>query len=209
MELEPLFAQVGECRQLFSERFGKDSKPYTSSVSQDSTHGHLDRSSMPAHLCVSVTLNTQQFCDYLSLFQEGEQSGSGQHVLSNLHFRGMEGKERSNSFCHRMTSEGRKHTGKRRKLEISKGVVNILQCNVTSWSEHARHYTLTSDFDATLISETHLRKEGLLSAVTEAKKSGWAGTGSAATNTVNNGTECRRAHIGPKTLVFQAPINLQ
>ena len=27
VELEPLFAQVGECRQLFSERFGKDSKP--------------------------------------------------------------------------------------------------------------------------------------------------------------------------------------
>ena len=100
----------------------------------------------------------------------------------------MEGQERSNPFCHRTARGGRKHTGKRRKLEISKGVVNILQCNVTTWSEHAKHYILTSDFDATLISETHLRKEGLLSAVTEAKKSGWAGTGSAATNTVNNGT---------------------
>ena len=54
---------------------------------------------------------------------------------------------------------------------------------VTTWSEHAKHHILTSDFDATLISETHLRKEGLLSAVTEAKKSGWAGTSSAATNT--------------------------
>ena len=73
-------------------------------------------------------------------------------------------------------------------LELSKGVVNILQCNVTTWSEHARHYILTSDFDAALISETHLGKERLLSAVTEAKKSGWAGTGSAATNTVINGT---------------------
>ena len=124
----------------------------------------------------------------LSLVQEGEQSGSGQDVLSNLHFRGMEGQERSNPFCHRTARGGRKHTGKRRKLELSEGVVNILQCNVTTWSEHAKHYILTSDFDATLISETHLRKEGLLSAVTEAKKSGWAGTGSAATNTVNNGT---------------------
>ena len=79
--------------------------------------------------------------------------------LSNLHFRGMEGKERSNPFCHRAT-RGRKHTGKRRKLELSKGVVNILHCNVTTKSEHARHHILTSDFDATLISETHLRKEG-------------------------------------------------
>ena len=116
------------------------------------------------------------------------QSGSGQDVLSNLHFRGMDGQERSNPFCHRTARGGRKHTGKRRKLELSKGVVNILQCNVTTWSEHAKHYILTSDFDATLISETHLRKEGLLSAVTEAKKFGLAGTGSAATNTVNNGT---------------------
>ena len=92
VELEPLFAQVGECRQLFSERFGKDSKPYTSSVSQDihSTHGHLDRSSMPAPpVHVGDPAYTQQFCDYLSLFQKGEQSGSAQHVLSNLHFRGM------------------------------------------------------------------------------------------------------------------------
>ena len=146
----------------------------------------------------------------LSLFQEGEQGGSGHHVLSNVHFVGMEGKERSNPFCHRPTRGGRKHTGRKRKLEISKGVVNILQCNVTTWSEHARHYILTSDFDAALISQTHLGKERLLSAVTEAKKSGWAGTGSAATNTVNNGTS---ASAGVLALVpkrwFQAPVNLQ
>ena len=86
VELEPLFAQVGECRQLFSERFGKDSKPYTSSVSQDihSTHSHPDRSSMPP-VHVGDPAYTQQFCEYLSLFQESEQSGSGQHGLSNLH----------------------------------------------------------------------------------------------------------------------------
>ena len=99
VELEPLFAQVGGCRQLFSERFGKDSKPYTSSVSQDihSTHCHLDRSSLLAvPVRVGDPVYTQQFCDYLSLFQEGEQSGRGPHVFSNLHFRGMEGKERSN-----------------------------------------------------------------------------------------------------------------
>ena len=85
MELEPLFAQVGECRQLFSERFGKDSKPYTSSVSQDihSTHSHPDLSSTPAlPVHVGDPAYTQQFCDYLSLFQEGEQSGSGYSRLS-------------------------------------------------------------------------------------------------------------------------------
>ena len=76
-------------------------------------------------LYVVETLYTLR-CDYLSLFQEGEWSGGGQHVLSNLHFRVMEGKDRSNPFCHHATRGGRKHTGKKRKLEISKGVVNIL-----------------------------------------------------------------------------------
>ena len=76
----------------------------------------------------------------------------------------MSGKERSNPFCHHANRGGRKHTGKKRKLEIDKGVVNILQCNVTAWSEHARHYILTSDFDAALISETHLGREDLVTA---------------------------------------------
>ena len=81
---------------MFGERFGKDSKLYTPSVSQDihSTHSHLDRSSLPVPTeCNEDIAHTPQFCDYLSLFQEGEQGGSGHHVLSNLHFRGMEGKE--------------------------------------------------------------------------------------------------------------------
>ena len=91
---------------MFSERFGKDSKPYTSSVSQDihGTHSHLDRYSLLVSPERDGDLaHTQQFCDYLTLFQEGEQSGGGQHVLSNLHFRVMEGKERSNPFCHHAT----------------------------------------------------------------------------------------------------------
>ena len=45
---------------------------------------------------------------------------------------------------------------------------------------------------------THLGKERLLSAVTEAKKSGWIGTGSAATNTVNNGTSAGVLALVPK-----------
>ena len=100
----------------------------------------------------------------------------------------MSGEGRSNPFCRLANRGGRKHTGKKRKLEIAKGVVNILQCNVTAWSEHARHYILTSDFDAALISETHLGRDKLVTAVTEARKSSWAGTDSAAISTANNGT---------------------
>ena len=70
VELEPLFAQVGECRQMFSERFGKDSKLYTSSVSQDihSTHSHLDRSSLLFPLNVTKTLHTLNNFVIISLF---------------------------------------------------------------------------------------------------------------------------------------------
>ena len=75
---------------------------------------------------------------------------------------------------------------------------------MTTWSEHARHYILTSDFDAALISQTHLGKERLLSAVTGAKKSGWGGTGSAATNTVNNGTSAGVLALVPKRWLSQA-----
>ena len=67
-------------------------------------------------------------------------------------------------------------------------MVRILQCNVTAWSEHARHYILTSNFDAALTSETHLGRDKLVIAVTEARKSSWAGTGCAAITTANNGT---------------------
>ena len=79
-------------------------------------------------------------------------------------------------------------TGRKRKLKIADGVVNILQCNVTNWSDHARYFILTSDFDAALVSETHLEEAKLMAAVKEAGKSAWAGTGSAAISTANNGT---------------------
>ena len=59
---------------------------------------------------------------------------------------------------------------------------------MTAWSEHARHYILTSNFDAALTSETHLGRDKLVIAVTEARKSSWAGTGCAAITTANNGT---------------------
>ena len=52
-----------------SERFGKDSKPYTSSVSQDihSTHSHLGRSAVPVSPeRVGDLAHTQRCCDYLS-----------------------------------------------------------------------------------------------------------------------------------------------
>ena len=65
--------------------------------------------------------------------------------------------------------------------------MNILQCNVTAWSEHARHFILTSDFDAVLFSETHQEEAKLVAVVKEAKKSAWPGTGSAAISTASNG----------------------
>ena len=69
-----------------------------------------------------------------------------------------------------------------------KGVVNILQCNVTTWGEHAKHCILTSDFDAALSFETHLEREKLVTAAKVARTFSWAGTGSAAISTANNGT---------------------
>ena len=56
------------------------------------------------------------------------------------------------------------------------------------WSEHAKHYILTSDFDAALTSETYLEREKLVTAAKKARKFSWAGTGSAAINTASNGT---------------------
>ena len=60
--------------------------------------------------------------------------------------------------------------------------------HVAAWSEHARHYILTSDVDAALISENHRGREKLVTAAKEARKSSWAGTGRAAIDTANNGT---------------------
>ena len=44
MELTPFLAQIGKCRQMFSESFEKASHPCTSSVSQNTqgTHSHTD-----------------------------------------------------------------------------------------------------------------------------------------------------------------------
>ena len=91
---------------------------------------------------------------------------------------------------HLLLSHGqrRKHTGRKRKLGIADGVINILQCNVTNWSGHARNFIPTSDFDAALISQTHLEKAKITAGVKEARKSAWAGTGSAGISTANNGT---------------------
>ena len=50
------------------------------------------------------------------------------------------------------------------------------------------NYILTSDFDAALISETHLERWKLAIAAEEARKFSWAGTGSAAISTANKGT---------------------
>ena len=119
----------------------------------------------------------------------------------------MSGKERSNLFCHHANRGGRKHTDTKRKLEIAEGVVNITQCNVTTWSEHAKHYIFASDFDAALISETHLEREELVTAAKEARKFSWAGTRSAAISTANNGTSAEVLAL-VRTRWFSKPLSL-
>ena len=110
-------------------------------------------------------------------------------------------------FCHHATRGGRKHTGKKRKLEIAEGVVNILQCNVTTWSGDARHYILASDFDAALISETHLGREKMVTAGKEARTFSWAGTGSATISTANNGTSAGVLAL-VRTRWFPKPLSI-
>ena len=66
--------------------------------------------------------------------------------------------------------------------------MNILQCNVTTWSEHVKHCIPTSNFDAALISETHLEREKLIIAAKEAKTFSRASTSNAAISTAKNGT---------------------
>ena len=204
MELTPRFAQVGKCRQMFSESFKKESYPYTSSVSQNirSTLSHMD--SFPLPVSTEPDGDSQQFNDYLSLFQVGDECNESRHVSAQMQFCDRSRKERDNPFCHHAKREGREHTGKKRRLEMAEGVVNILQCNVTTWSEHAKHDTLTSDFDAALISETHLEREKLAE---EARKFSWASTGSAAISAASSCTSAGvlalvRTRWKPKPLSF-------
>ena len=85
--------------------------------------------------------------------------------------------------------------------------MNILQCNVTTWSEHAKHFILTSDFDAALIAETHLEREKLVIAAKEARKISWAGTGSAATSTASNCTSAGVLAL-VRTRWFSKPLSI-
>ena len=83
--------------------------------------------------------------------------------------------------------------------------MNILQCNVTNWSEHVNHYILTSDFDAALISETHLEREKLV--LKKARKFSWAGTGSAAISTARNDTSAGVLAL-VRTRWFTKPLSM-
>ena len=63
-------------------------------------------------------------------------------------------------------------------LRYPRGVINVSLAQLVTYGDASfanmeGSKILTSDFDAALISETLLGKERLLSAVTEAKKSGW------------------------------------
>ena len=77
---------------------------------------------------------------------------------------------------------------------------------VTTWSEHAKHYILKSDFDAALISETHLDREKLVTAA-KARKFSWAGTGSPAISTASNGTSAGVLAL-VRTRSFSKPLSI-
>ena len=82
MDLTPLLARVGKCRQMFCESSEKESYPYTSSVSQDiqGTHSHMGRffhCLFPLSLAVTLhTLNksmiiSHSFKSVMSAMQVG------------------------------------------------------------------------------------------------------------------------------------------
>ena len=124
VKLTPLLAQDGECRQIFSERFGKESYPYTSSVSQDiqGTHSHMDRLSLlvsPEH--EGDFVHIQRFSDYPFLVRVGGECDESRHVSAQMQICDGSGKERKTPFCHHAKRGGRKHTGKKRKLGIAEG----------------------------------------------------------------------------------------
>ena len=90
MELTPLLAQVGECRQMFSESFEKESFPYTSSVSQNiqGTHSHMDSLTLlvscesdgeSAHT-LNNSVTTSPF------FQVGNECDESWHVSAQMQF---------------------------------------------------------------------------------------------------------------------------
>ena len=115
MELTPLLAQVGKCRQMFSESFEKESHPYTSSVSPNiqGTNSHTDSLTLPVSTEPGGdSAHTQQFSDYLSLFQAGNECDERRHVSAQMQFSDRGDKVRDNPFCHRSQRGGRKHTGK-------------------------------------------------------------------------------------------------
>ena len=109
--------------------FEKLSYPYTSSVSQNiqGTHSHMDASPPRPALTEpgGDSAHTQQFSDYLYLVQVGNGCDESRHVSAQMQFCDRSGKERDNPFCHHAKRGGRMHTGKKRKLEIAEGVVNM------------------------------------------------------------------------------------
>ena len=108
----------------------KNSYLYSSSVSQDihDTHRHVSRSSQPVTPEPGVRLpHTQPKCDYLFLFHDERQNGNVVCGQPQMKLRYLCGEDRSNPFCHHLARGGRKHTGRKRKLEIAEGFV--MQCD--------------------------------------------------------------------------------
>ena len=104
MELAPLLAQVGQCRQMVSESFEKESHPYTSSVSQNIQGTHSHTGSLPLPVSTEPggdSAHTQQFSDYLSLSQVGNECDESRRVSAQMQICDRNDALRDNPFCHR------------------------------------------------------------------------------------------------------------
>ena len=124
VDVTPLLAQVGECRQTFIESFEKES--YLLHLIDQLGHPRHSQSYGSIPLLVSPEpegdfAHTQQFSDYLSLFQVGDECDESRHVSAQMQICDRSGKERNNPFCHHPKRGGLKHTCKKRKLEICQG----------------------------------------------------------------------------------------
>ena len=127
VELEPLFAQVGARRQRFRELFVRESCLHRSTVSQDvdAIHKHTcsRRSLVPPGPARCLSHAQQHTDDFQFLFFDGKRNGHVWSGLSQAQLSGMIDRKQGNPFCRHTKTRGRRHTGRKRKLEISDGKV--------------------------------------------------------------------------------------
>ena len=79
---------------------------------------------------------------------------------------------------------------------------------MTTWSEHAKHYILTSDFDAALISETHLERERNWCLLKKKRENSHGQARQCGDQHCKQRQKCGSTRTGPHTLVLQALVHM-